>query len=323
MAGDGYALRFDNVPYTSLQERALSTILAMPADRIHARPGRRPGASNNLTVAIGSSPESAVIQGGTGIVNDVAGGGSYLFVISAGSNTKPLTARPPAGQSRIDVVVVKILNVDERPADGTGIREVDLDIIVGSPSTGTPTAPTVPTGQLRLAELVIPASGTITVQNPGQRIVALGGILPVASQTERDAIEAIYEGLMVYREDTDVFEARVNGAWERLAITGRGGIPFAEAAGTALCSGSSVVPGGFASVNVTFPAGRFTVAPKVVPFVDGFVTNTSMVVAKYASSVTTTGCTLNYVNSGTGTVSWTNLPVAWRAVQMTSTTATG
>lgn len=320
---DGFALRFDNVNYTAQQERLLSTILAMPSDRIHARPGVRAGVSTNLTVSTGGSPESAIIQGGTGVVNDIAGGGSYLFVIGAGSNTKPLTARPATGQSRIDVVVAKVLNGDERVSDGFGIREVDLAVITGTATSGTPTAPTVPTGQLRLAELVVPASGAISVQNPGQRTVALGGILPLASQAEQDGIEAVYDGLMVYREDTDVFQGRLAGAWEKFSIAGRGGNPYAEAAGTALCSGSSVIAGGFASVNVTFPAGRFTVPPKVTPFVDGFVTNTSTIVAKYASSVTTSGCTLNFVNSGTGTVSWTNLPVAWTAVQMTSTAATG
>jgi hypothetical protein len=218
---DGIALGFDGVSYPMDDLRRLLTALGMPSAATRARAGVRAG--GGLEVTVGGSPESAQVAPGAGVITDTgAGVGSWVFVIPS-SVSKTLTGRPAAGQSRLDEVVARI---------NTTTKEVEVGVLAGSPTSGTPAAPTVPAGNLVLAELVVPASGSVTVQKPGRRTAALGGILPVASQAERDAIEVIYDGLMVYREDTDRYEGRANGAWlplmadagwQSLALTGTSG----------------------------------------------------------------------------------------------------
>lgn len=205
---DGYALRFDGVSYPAEAERLFHALLATPASATRARAGIRAG--GGLAVTVGSGPESAVVAPGGAILTDTGAGlGSWLIVLPS-SVSKALASRPSSGQSRLDEVVARI---------NTTSKEVEVGVITGTATAGTPTAPTIPAGQLRLAELLVPASpAAVSVQKPGQRTVALGGILPVVSSAERDAIDVVYDGLIVYREDTDVYEARVNGTWRAVLV---------------------------------------------------------------------------------------------------------
>jgi hypothetical protein len=41
-------------------------------------------------------------------------------------------------------------------------------------------------------------------------------VWPVADAAARDALAGIHDGMMVYREDTDLFQARVSGAWQTM-----------------------------------------------------------------------------------------------------------
>jgi hypothetical protein len=207
---DGIALRFDSVAYSAANERLLASVLAMPSTSLLSRPGRRPG--GGLEVTVGGTPETATVAPGGGIITDTGGGGSFPFVIPSSVGIA-LAARPAGGTSRFDEVIAVIKNVDVRPADGT--REVDIQLLTGTAGS-SPTAPTIPTGALRLAELTVPASGSVSVAKQPNRIAALGGILPVSSATVRDAIEDIYDGLVVYLEDLDVLQVRANGAWVTL-----------------------------------------------------------------------------------------------------------
>lgn len=218
---DGIAMWFDGVSYPGDDLRRLLTAFGMPSSATRARAGVRAG--GGLEVTVGGSPESAQIAPGAGVITDTgAGVGSWVFVIPA-SVSKALTGRPAAGQSRLDEVVARI---------NTTTKEIELAVIAGSPTSGTPAAPAIPAGNLLLKELLVPASGSVTVQKTPARAVGLGGVLPVASQAERDAIEVIYDGLMVYREDTDRYEGRANGAWmplmadagwQALVLTGTSG----------------------------------------------------------------------------------------------------
>lgn len=213
---DGIALRFDaytsgpNIgtpAYTAADERQLSTVLAGPGGALLARAGVRPGPGG--AVSVGGSPEGVTVQPFTGIITDPAGGGSYIFVIPAAVK-KDFPTRPGVGNSRIDELVVKILNDGPRPADGA--REVDLELRTGT-AGASPVSPGVPTGQLRIRQLAVPSSGTILPSLPPPRIAGLGGVIPVADTTERDAIDSLYDSLIVYREDAGLFEGRAGGLW--------------------------------------------------------------------------------------------------------------
>jgi hypothetical protein len=211
MAGDGFALRFDSVLYPAANDRLLQAVLAAPASSTRARAGVRAGGGLEVTIDSSGSGTWTVAPGG-GIITDTgAGPGSYPFVIPS-TVSRALGTRPGGGTSRIDEIVAVIKNVDERPADGAGVREVDIVVITGT-AGASPTAPAIPAGQLRLGELLVPAAGAISVSKPPPRTAALGGVIPVASTTERDAISPTYDSLIVYREDNDTFEGRIDGVW--------------------------------------------------------------------------------------------------------------
>lgn len=219
-----YASRFNTVEYDASHERLVDAVLAHPGSATLPRAGKRPG--TGLEVTTGGGPEAATVAAGAGVVVDTSGGGGYFF-----SNTAPvdlvLAARPGVGNSRIDFVVARVKNEDARPGDTD--RQVEFAIVQGT-AGASPTAPTIPAGQLRLARLTIPSSGSIVVTQPAQRTAAAGGVILVADATERDAISPMFDGIMVYREDTDCYEGRVNGAWARVGpIDDTGWITLASA----------------------------------------------------------------------------------------------
>lgn len=204
---DGIALRFDSVEYAAADERALQSVFLHPSSALLARAGRRPGPG--LTVTIGGTPESATVAAGGGVIAD-PDGGAYVFVIPTAVALE-LAARPSTGNSRISYVLARIKDEDVRPGDT--LREPDLYLLEGA-NAASPTAPSIPAGHLRIARLDIPSVGAIAVSQLAQRMAAAGGTLIVTDATERDAISPLYDGLIVYREDNDTFEGRVDGAWE-------------------------------------------------------------------------------------------------------------
>lgn len=214
LPGDGIALRLDDpgdstIRYDASDDRAAMTALMTPGGAgLAARAGRRPGA---LTVSIGGSPEAVTVPAHSGIITD-PDGGAYLYAFP-NAVSKDLDARPGAGTSRIDLVVAHIYDADVHPAD-TSLRELDLEVVTGN-AGAVPVVPTQPDGTVLVAMLSVPASGAISVNVNGPRTVAVGGILPVASQAERDALTA-YDGLVVYREDTDAYEGHANGGWQSM-----------------------------------------------------------------------------------------------------------
>lgn len=105
-----------------------------------------------------------------------------------------------------------------------------------------------------------------------------------------------------------------------------GRTPFAQAAGRALTSGaagainSPIAWGGIESV--TFPVGRFTLAPivtlQVMPQAGG-----TIMLGAVLESVTASGFTYRAIRVSASAGPVANTPVHWRAVQMTSISAAG
>lgn len=95
-------------------------------------------------------------------------------------------------------------------------------------------------------------------------------------------------------------------------------LPFATATGR--LAGVSVIAGGLTNTAVTFPGGRFTVAP---------IVNVTQVGSDYrdimvgATSVTATGMTVWRGSAYNPGIARSGVLAEWTATQMTSTTATG
>ncbi len=296
---DGHVARLNAVEYAAQAERLLDAVLLTPAGSLQGRAGIRPG---GLAVSIGGSPESVIVAPGVGVINTGSNAdGSYRFAIPA-AVSKPLGARPSAGTSRIDLVVARVLDADI-PALSTTQREVQIEIVTGIPGAA-PNAPALPPASLLLKQLTVPASGSIAVGGIVPRTVASGGVLPVASVAERDALPA-YDGLVVYVEAIDDLQVRRDGAW--VTVT-----PTRPQAGTeSITVGSSTNP---VSKNVTFPTPFDTTPRVVVNQIQGDSTFYHAWVSP--GSVTPTGFNLSAKKTGPSGVS--AIAIDWIALPSTS-----
>lgn len=131
--------------------------------------------------------------------------GPYVMTLDAVKTINVLSTPANATNNRNDLIIAQ--QSDTFYADATSPMQVRQ--VVGTPS-GTPVDPTV-TGSpdyITLARVVVRANTTqilntdITDLRPTQRAtVALGGLLPVATQAVRDGVAAPYNGLPIYRQD--------------------------------------------------------------------------------------------------------------------------
>jgi hypothetical protein len=119
-------------------------------------------------------------------------------------------------QSRIDVIVARVL--DQVYSGASNLWE--LFVVAGTP--GSPgTKPTIPANATELADIAIGINATsITGANITRtaKVVGLrGGILPVTSQAERDALSPLFAGLVVFRLDTLGIEFYTGSAWSTVS----------------------------------------------------------------------------------------------------------
>lgn len=221
MATDGYANRINGIEYNAVDERRMNSVLLMPGGPtsapFSARSGRRVNGAG-LTVSVGGSPEAWTCTPGPGEIYEsgYASQGGWAFEIP-NSVSANLPARPGAGQSRIDLIVARIYDTQ---AIGSGPAEVKIERINGA--AGAPgVAPSPPAGSitLELARLGVPAVGAITVTQSTRRTVAAGGVLPVATTAEMDALKTdniAYAGLVVNNAQTNSLHRYDGTLWRRL-----------------------------------------------------------------------------------------------------------
>lgn len=219
---DGVASRWNGVSYTAQNERRIQGSLLTPAGSYRGRAGRRPGPG--LTLTVGGSPEAATLTAGVGVVNTGSDAdGSFTFALNTA--TRNLAARPSAGTSRIDLVIVRILDADI-PALATGLKEVNMEIVTGAPGA-SPVAPGAPAGSTILFQLTVPASGVVAIQDVSTFAVAAGGVLPVRTTAERNALTP-YAGLVVFNMETKNTEGYDGTAWGRVPGLAKGKISRAS-----------------------------------------------------------------------------------------------
>lgn len=166
--------------------------------------------SGELRVTAGTGMTVNVATG-RGVVDgdDVAFQGAFLCQ-NEGSYPMQVPAAP-ASNSRVDLLVLRIY--DGQSTGGTRNENV-FEIVSGSPSA-SPVAPTVPNSAVELARWVVPAgltsmaNTTITdrrVQS-GAASLRVGTQIMPATQTERDAIAAPFDGQSVYNLSQSSLEA--------------------------------------------------------------------------------------------------------------------
>jgi hypothetical protein len=148
-------------------------------------------------------------------------------------------------QSRIDLIVARV-----RDTFYSGATDAwALEVVAGTP--GSPgVAPALPDNCAELAQVAVGINATSIVTANITRTAKVmglrGGVIPVANQTERDAI-GNFPGLTVFRNDTDRIEFYDGAAW-------RGGTdgPTQQALTS---SGTWTKPAGARRVKVMLMAG--------------------------------------------------------------------
>jgi hypothetical protein len=99
--------------------------------------------------------------------------------------------------------------------------------------------------------------------------------------------------------------------------------PFAEASGLSTgWSAGTLASGTAMNSTVTFPTGRFTVAPIVSVNLVGVMGGTANLTCR-VGSVTATTVSIYVYNVGSASATFSGLSVAWQAKQMTPTAAAG
>lgn len=278
---------------------------ATPSRPLGAFSGVRPGSGTvgSATSTVWTvTPHAGVLE-----LEAAAEAGAYLYAIDA-NVTGSMTAAD-ASNPRVDIVYVT-LN-DPAEGDGSSVPGVTVGYTAGTPAA-SPVAPAPPVRSMALFAISVPkvGGGSPTVTMTALEVGAAGSPVGVRSQAQRDSLP-LYAGLRVRRMDARDWPQRYDGsAWV-------GERPFAEAAGSWAVPNQAA--GNTSNLSVTFPAGRFTVAPHVMATAG----NSRLNVA--AASVTATGFQLQSTNwtAATATSAADGNPIMWRAVQTTPTSATG
>ncbi len=185
---------------------------------VKAKTGIRPGPGNPGAVTATGTPDAnvhvapfqAVLQSGRGTVSGV-----YVMTLDAIKDINILSTPAHATLARNDLIIAH--QADTFYGDGNSTMTVRQ--VVGTPS-GSPADPSTASfpDSITLARVRVDAlattivSGKITDLRPAS-VVAVGGLLPVASQSLRNALTGIYDGMPIYRTDRDWVEIYDGAAW--------------------------------------------------------------------------------------------------------------
>jgi hypothetical protein len=199
--------------HTAQTDRLAESALLLP-DTVGAtwRSGVR-GFSDLIVAAQGTPNMSVQVAAGQCFVNQsTAINGSYVVTNDA-SVTLSISAAH-ATLTRRDLIIAKV----EDTFFTGGVDAGSLAVVVGTPS-GSPVDPTVTGNYILLARVTVaPAVASITnaaITDLRQKTAALGGIIPVATTAERNALTA-WRGRVVDNPETGFLERYNGSAWRQL-----------------------------------------------------------------------------------------------------------
>lgn len=186
---------------------------AASASSMRARGGVNPALGAFYVVTQNGSPNMSVNVGSghalvPGSLSDVQG--VYSCQNTATVN-KTIAASDPS-LPRIDIVVLKVEDSVYSGAANTW----SIAVVTGT-AASSPAVPTTPANSLVLAQIAVGA-GVTTIVNANITdvrflLVASGGVLPVRSKTERDALFDVYDGYSVWRQDIDMLNFYTGSTW--------------------------------------------------------------------------------------------------------------
>jgi hypothetical protein len=144
-------------------------------------------------------------------------GGAYVMTLDATKDINVLSTPANATNPRNDLIIAH--QADQFYGDGTSVMTVRQ--VVGTPS-GSPSDPSTAAylDAIILARVRVNANATtITTSNitdlrpAALYTVAVGGVLPIPSQSVRDALGGLYNGFTIWRQDRKWLEVHDGTAW--------------------------------------------------------------------------------------------------------------
>lgn len=179
-----------------------------------ARGGLHPSLGVAMNVSQTGSPNMSVdVQSGHALVPGTENLKQAMYsCFNDGAVNRTITASDPS-LPRIDIVVAKVQDTFY-----SGVANTWSIVVVTGVAASSPAVPTAPANSLVLAQVAVGAAVTsivnanITDARPW--LAATGGILPVRSKTERDALAGLYDGYTVWRQDANALNISDGaGAW--------------------------------------------------------------------------------------------------------------
>lgn len=276
------------------QTKSPAVIGATSARPLGARSGVRPGTPTNTVTATSTTwtckPHAGVLDGQS--ANEA---GAYWYAVDA--NVTGSVTAANATNPRKDIIYARV--DDPAESDGTSVPAVAIAYLAGT-AAASPVPPATPARSMVLAIINVPASGggspTVTWSAP--YAVGAGGIIPVRTTTERDALAALGNTDCPVWVDVAGTLYRGNGStWTKLSPTTTVTTAGAVTLGTPDTTNKTV--------NITFGV-TYDAAPQVV--VGNVVNVSGYTVITYVTTTSTTGATIRYRASsalgGDATVSW-------------------
>ncbi|TFD09828.1 hypothetical protein E3T26_14465 [Cryobacterium sp. TMT1-21] len=289
-----------NVPlFNGRQLRQLNAVAfggATAARPLGGRSGVRPGTSVNTVTATATTWTCGPFAGAAD-VEAAAEAGLVSFALDAAASGAIAAAN--ASYPRSDLVYVQI---DIPVEDGSAVPVVTRKYVAGPTVSSTPSDPPLPVSRAyAIARINVPIAGggSPTVTWIAPYAVAAGGVLPVPSSASYPA--SPFVGQVVDDAALGVQLRWGGSGWRTLG-------PFAQAVGS--------LSGAVGTQVVTFPAGRFTLAPLVS--VTALAPGLGMVTT--VSGISATQMTVAFSNSS-GYVNGQSFH--WQATQATAISAAG
>jgi hypothetical protein len=205
--------------HSAIADRKTTSALLMPGSgAASVRSGVRPSNDNaGLQVAANGTPNNTVIVGaGQVVIQGTAGGDAYVCTNDA--NVTLTIGAASTTQSRIDLIVARVYDQEQNGADPS--NSWALEVVTGTLSSGTPSAPATPARSYGLAEVLVSAgastvitSAKITDKRGNTRLAGLGGIIPVISSATMPSNP--YAGMAAFCIDIEELRIWSGSAWDR------------------------------------------------------------------------------------------------------------
>lgn len=295
-------------------------------NNLKGKSGFRPGPASPGAVTATGTPDGSVhvsafqlfLQGGRSTASGV-----YICSVDATVDINILSTPANATNPRDDLIIVQVS--DTFYGDSTPSK-LEVKQVVGTPAA-SPAVPSVSGSgdYIVLAKVRVGASvTTITNANitdlrtsghanslsAGLYSVAVGGILPVATQAQRDALTGLYEGLVVDRADLDGFNRYDGSGWRH----------FVRPTDASVATSQSTTATSYGDLATAGPAVTAETGTAALVTISSTITNTGAGITALMSFAITGATTVAALDSRAIGVANSALIIAGRTVLVTGLT---